>query len=52
MADTFSSNREGLSLVMLWNCVCDYHMWPIYLIGLSWTIPNVRPCKCDFAEPY
>ncbi|KAK3114559.1 hypothetical protein LTR53_007013 [Teratosphaeriaceae sp. CCFEE 6253] len=33
-------NREGLSLGMLWECIKDYHMWPIYLIGLTWTIPN------------
>ncbi|KAF1851990.1 MFS general substrate transporter [Cucurbitaria berberidis CBS 394.84] len=33
-------NRQGLSLSMLWECLKDYHMWPIYLIGLSWTIPN------------
>ncbi|KAF3048133.1 hypothetical protein E8E12_010666 [Didymella heteroderae] len=32
-------NRQGLSLSMLWECLRDYHMWPIYLIGLSWTIP-------------
>lgn len=32
-------NRQGLSLSMLWQCVKDYHMWPIYLIGISWTIP-------------
>ncbi|KAJ4353123.1 hypothetical protein N0V95_003657 [Ascochyta clinopodiicola] len=32
-------NRQGLSLPMLWECLKDYHMWPIYLIGLSWTIP-------------
>ncbi|KXT13338.1 hypothetical protein AC579_6037 [Pseudocercospora musae] len=36
-------NREGLSLGMLWQCLRDYHMWPIYLIGLSWTIPNTPP---------
>ncbi|KAF2771244.1 MFS general substrate transporter [Teratosphaeria nubilosa] len=33
-------NREALSLPMLWRCLKDWHMWPIYLIGLSWTIPN------------
>jgi hypothetical protein len=33
-------NRQGLSLRMLWECFSDYHMWPIYLIGLSWGIPN------------
>ncbi|KAJ8115564.1 hypothetical protein OPT61_g2816 [Boeremia exigua] len=32
-------NREGLSLSMLWECLKDYHMWPIYLIGLTWSIP-------------
>lgn len=34
-------NREALSLGMLKECLLDWHMWPTYLIGLSWTIPNV-----------
>ena len=25
---------------LLWTALQDYDMWPIYLIGLSWTIPN------------
>ncbi|KAF2829624.1 MFS general substrate transporter [Ophiobolus disseminans] len=33
-------NRQGLSLKMLWECLSDYHMWPIYLLGLSWLIPT------------
>ena len=33
-------NRQGLTPKMLWQCLSDYHMWPIYLIGLSWLIPN------------
>lgn len=33
-------NRQGLSFRMLWDCLRDYHMWPIYLLGLSWTIPT------------
>ncbi|EMC96132.1 hypothetical protein BAUCODRAFT_70023 [Baudoinia panamericana UAMH 10762] len=33
-------NREALSLRMLWDCLTDWHMWPVYLIGLSWTIPT------------
>lgn len=33
-------NRQGLSLTMLWECITDWHMWPIYLIGLSWLIPT------------
>lgn len=26
---------------MFWYCLCDYHMWPIYLLGLSWLLPSV-----------
>ena len=33
-------NRQGLGLTQLWLCVMDWHMWPIYLIGLSWLIPT------------
>ncbi|KAF2689709.1 phthalate transporter [Lentithecium fluviatile CBS 122367] len=33
-------NRQALSFKMFWECVIDYHMWPIYLIGLSWLIPS------------
>jgi hypothetical protein len=33
-------NRQGLSLGMFWECLTDWHMWPIYLIGLSWLLPN------------
>lgn len=32
-------NRQGLSLTMLWKCLCDKHLWPIYLLGLSWIVP-------------
>lgn len=35
-------NREGLSLSMLFDCLKDWHMWPVYLVGLTWMIPNVR----------
>ena len=34
-------NRQGLTPKMLFECVCDYHMWPIYLLGLTWLIPTV-----------
>ncbi|OAK93643.1 MFS general substrate transporter [Phaeosphaeriaceae sp. SRC1lsM3a] len=33
-------NRQGLSIRMLWECLADYHMWPIYLLGLGWLIPS------------
>jgi len=33
-------NRQAISFRMFWDCIKDYHMWPIYLIGLSWLIPT------------
>ncbi|KAF2256808.1 MFS general substrate transporter [Trematosphaeria pertusa] len=33
-------NRQALSFRMFWECIKDYHMWPIYLLGLSWLIPS------------
>ncbi|MCJ1275895.1 hypothetical protein MMC21_003700 [Puttea exsequens] len=33
-------NREALSPRQLWYSLSDYDMWPIYLLGLSWLIPN------------
>lgn len=32
-------NRQGLSFRALWDSLTDYDMWPIYLVGLTWTIP-------------
>ncbi|PVI05873.1 MFS general substrate transporter [Periconia macrospinosa] len=33
-------NRQALSITMFWQCLKDYHMWPIYIIGLTWLIPT------------
>ena len=33
-------NRQAISPKMLWYSLTDYDMWPIYLLGLSWLIPN------------
>lgn len=33
-------NRQGLSIQMLWECMRDYQMFPIYLIGLTWFVPS------------
>lgn len=32
-------NRQAVNLSMLWQCLKDVDMWPIYLIGLSWLVP-------------
>ncbi|KAI7687651.1 MFS general substrate transporter, partial [Hortaea werneckii] len=34
-------NRQAVTLRMFWECLCDWHMWPIYLIGLSWMLPSI-----------
>ena len=26
---------------MFWECLTDWHMWPIYLLGLTWLLPSV-----------
>lgn len=33
-------NRQALNPRQLWLSLIDYDMWPIYLIGLSWLVPN------------
>ncbi|KAF2114546.1 phthalate transporter [Lophiotrema nucula] len=33
-------NRQALSFRAIGRCLADYHMWPLYLVGLSWLIPN------------
>jgi hypothetical protein len=33
-------NRQAVTPKMLWEALCDYDMWPIYLLGLTWMIPN------------
>ena len=32
-------NRQGLTLKLLWEAVSDYDLWPVYLLGLTWSIP-------------
>ena len=36
-------NRQGLSLSLFRQALTDTDMWPLYLIGLSWTIPSTPP---------
>lgn len=32
-------NRQGLTLGLLWEALCDWDLWPLYLLGLTWGIP-------------
>ena len=34
-------NREALTLTMIWSCLKDYHVWPIYILGLTWELQIV-----------
>ncbi|XXG95815.1 hypothetical protein Hte_002086 [Hypoxylon texense] len=38
-------NRQGITLKMLWKSLSDYHLWPIYTIGLTFGIPAGPPDK-------
>lgn len=32
-------NRQGLTLRLLRDALLDYDLWPIYLLGLTWSVP-------------
>ena len=32
--------RQAVTPRLLWHALKDYDMWPIYVLGLSWTIPH------------
>lgn len=36
-------NRQGLSWGLFKDALLDYHLWPIYLLGLTWSIPVTPP---------
>ncbi|KAJ5862934.1 hypothetical protein N7455_007002 [Penicillium solitum] len=33
-------NRQAVTLRLFWESLKDYHMWPIYALGLVWMIPT------------
>lgn len=32
-------NRQAVTPMLLFKSFCDYDLWPVYLLGLSWLIP-------------
>lgn len=38
-------NRQGLTPRMIWRSICDYDLWPLYLIGITCVnLPVAAPC--------
>ncbi|TDZ32976.1 putative transporter [Colletotrichum spinosum] len=36
-------NRQAITFKMLWQSLCDFDLWPIYAIGLTFSIPAGPP---------
>ncbi|KAL2257847.1 hypothetical protein VTK26DRAFT_9086 [Humicola hyalothermophila] len=36
-------NRQAITPKLLWESLCDYDLWPIYLLGLTFSIPAGPP---------
>ncbi|KAI0400694.1 MFS general substrate transporter [Xylaria palmicola] len=39
------NNREAITPRILWRCLTDYDLWPLYLLGLVIYIPPAPPTK-------
>ena len=44
-------NRQALSWGMLFETLQDYHLWPVYLLGMSWMLPTIPMQAVSQASP-
>lgn len=35
-------NRQAITPKLLWQSLCDYDLWPLYFLGLTFEIPMSR----------
>lgn len=33
-------NRQGLNFKLLWEAFTDFDLWPIYILGVTWSLPS------------
>ncbi|KAK9470909.1 phthalate transporter [Dipodascopsis tothii] len=38
-------NRQAIDLKLIWRCLTDYDMWPVYAVGLMFEIPTTPPSQ-------
>lgn len=38
-------NREPVTPKLLWKSMCDYDLWPLYILGLTFQIPESTPAE-------
>lgn len=38
-------NREPITPKLLWKSLCDFDLWPLYALGLTFQIPNQTPSQ-------
>ena len=36
-------NRQAITLPLMWKSLCDFDLWPLYLIGLVFGLPAGAP---------